>query len=181
MFSQHAAKHWMLWAGNGCQLMQKSLLSPVWQLVACKLNQGGCQPHAHTAKIKCRKFETNIPRKGISGPQSQFPYSCELWANYIFPQWVCLFCWRKYVDWSWEYINGSRTHECGNCGWGRAIPRKGIYKRNCRCSALSLNLLTLHMAGCLPWFNDWDGPFDDKNQLHSCNNALIPSLKLISW
>ncbi len=30
-------------------------------------------------KDKCRKFETNIPRKGISGPQSQFPHSfvCE--------------------------------------------------------------------------------------------------------
>ncbi len=33
----------------------------------------------HTAKTKCRKFETNIPSKGISGPQSQFPHSgvCE--------------------------------------------------------------------------------------------------------
>jgi hypothetical protein len=30
----------------------------------------------HTAKTKCRKFETNIPRKEISGPQSQFPHSC---------------------------------------------------------------------------------------------------------
>jgi hypothetical protein len=30
----------------------------------------------HTAKPKCRKLETNIPRKGISGPQSQFPHSC---------------------------------------------------------------------------------------------------------
>ncbi len=57
-----------------------------------------------------------------------------LWANYIFPRWVCLFCWRKYVDRSWEYINRSQTHECGNWGWGRAIPRKGIHKRNCRCS-----------------------------------------------
>ncbi len=42
--------------------------------------------------------------------------------------------WWKYVDWSLEYINRSQTHECGNWGWGRAIPRKGIYKRNCRCS-----------------------------------------------
>jgi hypothetical protein len=33
-------------------------------------------PARHTAKTKCRKFETNIPRKGISGPQSQFPHSC---------------------------------------------------------------------------------------------------------
>ncbi len=29
-----------------------------------------------TAKTKCGKFETNIPRRGISGPQSQFPHSC---------------------------------------------------------------------------------------------------------
>ncbi len=29
-----------------------------------------------TAKTKCRIFETNIPRKGITGPQSQFPHSC---------------------------------------------------------------------------------------------------------
>ncbi len=27
----------------------------------------------HTAKTKCRKFETNIPRRGISRSQSQFP------------------------------------------------------------------------------------------------------------
>jgi hypothetical protein len=40
----------------------------------------------NTAKTKCRKLETNIPRKGISGPQSQFPHSC------------------------------SKTHECGNWG-----------------------------------------------------------------
>ena len=40
----------------------------------------------------------------------------------------------KSVDRSWEYINRSQTHECGNWGWGRAIPRKGIYKWNCRCN-----------------------------------------------
>ncbi len=36
------------------------------------------EPHKRqcNAKTKCRKFETNIPRKGISGPQSQFPPSC---------------------------------------------------------------------------------------------------------
>ncbi len=29
-----------------------------------------------TAKKKCQKLEANIPRKGILGPQSQFPHSC---------------------------------------------------------------------------------------------------------
>ncbi len=69
---------------------------------------------------------------GASVPISTF--MC-LWAAYILPQWVCLFCCRKYVDRSWEYINRSQTHKCVNWGWGRAIPKKGIYKRNCRCSA----------------------------------------------
>ncbi len=72
---------------------------------------------------------------GASVPISTF--MC-LWANYLFPRWVCLFCWRKYVDRSWEYINRSQTQECGNRGWGRAIPRKGIYKRNCRCSVYTM-------------------------------------------
>jgi hypothetical protein len=66
---------------------------------------------------------------GASVPISTF--MC-LWANYIFPR----LKWRRYVDWSWEYINRSKTHECRNCGWGRAIPRKGIYKRNFRCSVI---------------------------------------------
>jgi hypothetical protein len=34
------------------------------------------KPACHTAKTKCRKFETNIPTKGISGSQSHFPHSC---------------------------------------------------------------------------------------------------------
>ncbi len=28
------------------------------------------------------------------------------------------------MDQSWEYINRSQTHECGNWGLGRAMPRK---------------------------------------------------------
>ncbi len=74
-----------------------------------------------------------------------------LWANYIFPRWVCLFCFRKYVDQSWEYINRSQTHKCGNWGWGRAIPRKVIYKRNCRCSVVvSSSCLLLPVSWFLP-------------------------------
>ncbi len=91
----------------------------------------------HTAKTKCRKFETNIPRKGIWGPQSQFPHSC-ICERIIYSHDGSAFSaggnmWK--VDRSWEYINRSQTHECGNWGWGRAIPRKGIYNRNCSCSA----------------------------------------------
>ncbi len=49
-----------------------------------------------TAKTQYRKFEANIPRKGIARPQSQFHIHV-LVSDYIFPRSVCL-------DWSWEYI-----------------------------------------------------------------------------
>ncbi len=57
-----------------------------------------------------------------------------LWASYTFPPSICLFFCRKYVDWSWEYVNLSQTHECVNWDWSRAIPRKGIHKWDFRCS-----------------------------------------------
>jgi hypothetical protein len=40
----------------------------------------------------------------------------------------------KYVDRSWEYINRSQTHECGNWDRGRATSLLGIYKWDFRCS-----------------------------------------------
>ncbi len=44
------------------------------------------------------KIETNIHRTGITRlPISTFIYLC---AIYIFPRSICLFCCRKYVDWS---------------------------------------------------------------------------------
>ncbi len=48
-----------------------------------------------TAKTQCRKFETNIPRKGIAQPQFQFLQSCICEIFIIFPRSVCLFCCRK--------------------------------------------------------------------------------------
>jgi hypothetical protein len=41
----------------------------------------------------------------------------------------------KYVDQSWEYINCSQTHECGNWDSGRTIPGKEINKWDFPCSA----------------------------------------------
>ncbi len=58
-----------------------------------------------------------------------------LWAIYIFPQSVCVFCWKN-VDRSWEHINRSQTHECGNWDWDRAISFLGIHKWDFSCSAL---------------------------------------------
>jgi hypothetical protein len=58
------------------------------------------------------------------------------WAIYIFPRSICLFCCRKYVDRSEEYINRSQTHEGGN--WD-CLRVRNSQKRNTewdfRCSA----------------------------------------------
>jgi hypothetical protein len=51
----------------------------------------------YTAKNQYRKFETNIPSKGIARPLSQFPHSC-LWAIYILSPSVWL-SWRKQGIW----------------------------------------------------------------------------------
>jgi hypothetical protein len=39
-------------------------------------------------------------------------------------------------DRSWKYISRSHTYKCGNWDGGRAIPRKGIYKWDFRCSVV---------------------------------------------
>ncbi len=77
-----------------------------------------------------------------------------LWAIYIFQQSDYLFYWRKiqYVDRSWEYINRSQTHECGNWDWGLAISFLGIHKWDFRCSVFNSNVsncvvFQLHQAG----------------------------------
>ncbi len=61
----------------------------------------------------------------------------------------------KYVDQSWEYINRSQTHECGNWDWGRAIPRKGINKWGFPCSACNRNIsATKSLQGnCRRWIS----------------------------
>ena len=89
-----------------------------------------------------------FPEKEYRGLSPNFHIHVSVSELYcIFPRWVCLFCWRKYVDRSWEYKNRLQTHECWNWGWGRAIPRKGIYKRNCRCSVVWFIQQTI----CLMW------------------------------
>ena len=56
-----------------------------------------------------------------------------LWAIYVL---VCLYsAAEKYL--SWEYINRSQTHECGNWDRGHAIPYLGTHKWDFRCSVLT--------------------------------------------
>ncbi len=84
--------------------------------------------YASTAKTQYRKFKTNIPRKGIAQPQSQFPHSCVCERFIYFHDWSTYSAAGKYVDWSWEYINRWQTHDCGNRDWSRAIPFLGTSK-----------------------------------------------------
>jgi hypothetical protein len=77
--------------------------------------------------------DTNIPRKGIARPQSQFHHSCvcERFINSTNRSAYC--ATGKYVDQSWENINRSQIHDWGNWDWGRAIPF--------RCSPVSMTCL----------------------------------------
>ncbi len=89
----------------------------------------------------------NIPRKRIAWSEYQFPnsYVCERFI-YSHDRSAYSAAGHTYVDRSWEYINRSQTHECGNWGWdwGRAIPRKGTNKWDFRCSACLEHSLTLN-------------------------------------
>jgi hypothetical protein len=62
-----------------------------------------------------RKFETNITRKGIVRPQSQFPHPCVLERFMNSHDRSDYTAARKYVDRSWEYINHHR-HMNGKSG-----------------------------------------------------------------
>ncbi len=51
------------------------------------------------------------------------------------------------MDRSWEYINRSQTHECGNWDWGRVISKKGTHKWDFRYSLILLYTGSYMSAG----------------------------------
>ncbi len=113
----------------------------------------GLRRYSNTILMHCKdkilKFWNKYSQKrniGVSVPISTF---MRLWAIYIFPRLVSLFCWRKYADWSWDYINRSQTNECWNWGWGRAIPRKEYIKGTfiAECDACWRNKKIKHCRG----------------------------------
>ncbi len=79
-------------------------------------------------------------------PPSSYTHLCEI---YIFPGSGSAYSAAgQYVDQSWEYINRSQTHECGNWYRGRAFPRKGIHKWDFRWSVQhDTSSVLLHNSG----------------------------------
>ncbi len=85
-------------------------------------------PFMYSQKWNCAGYIQNI----ITMFFLPIPTLCE---RFIYFQDRPVYFAAKYVEVnrSWEYINRSQTHECGNCVW------KGIHKWNFRCSVLIPN------------------------------------------
>jgi hypothetical protein len=109
----------------------------IWFLMQPRLTLGGATVSlpagwipVPTATLQRENTEISkqiFPEKKYRGLSPYFHIHASVWEIYILPWLVCLIRWRKYVDQSRVYINRSKTHECGNWGWGRALPRKGRY------------------------------------------------------
>ncbi len=85
-------------------------------------------PTGYIAKTQYRKFKTNIPRKGTVRLQSQILHSCFCEPFIYSSDRSAYSAAGKYVGRTWENINRSQTHECGNWNRGRANPFLGIHK-----------------------------------------------------
>ncbi len=118
----------------------RSVKARFWAYSLCK-NLFFCGCLLCTAKTQYRKFKINITRKGIARPQPRFPHSC-VCERFIYSQDLSAYSAAgKYVDRSWEYINRSQTHECGNWDWGRAIPFLVIFILNFRYCVFAVQFL----------------------------------------
>ncbi len=75
-------------------------------------------------KEPIQKIRYNYSQTGIGRPQSLFPHSCVCERfKYSYDR-SAYSASRKYVDWSWEYINRPQTHECGNWAEVAQFPEK---------------------------------------------------------
>jgi hypothetical protein len=90
-------------------------------------------PYAYTAKKKYRNFETNIPRKGISGSQSQFPHSC-ICEQFIYSHGRSPYLLEEICRPILGLYKSPTNTLMLKFGRGRAIPRKGIHKGDFCCS-----------------------------------------------
>jgi hypothetical protein len=60
------------------------------------------------------KIPICIPRKGIARPPSQIPHSCVCERSIYSQDRSTYFPAAEQADRSWEFVNCSQTHECGN-------------------------------------------------------------------
>jgi len=105
----------------------------------------------YTAKTQCRKFETNIPRKGIAQGQSQFPHSC-VCARLICSQYRSAYSAAgKYVDrdtlmWKWKLGLRPRNSVSGNTEMGfslQCIQTDSVSRISMLCDYFEIFLLFL--------------------------------------
>ncbi len=116
------------------------------QFLQCQLSfKQKINSKLYTAKTKCRKFETNIPRKGMSGPQSQFPHLC-VCERIIYSHGGSAFSaggnmwtdpgniqYKSLTDtWMWKLGLRPRYSQ----------ERNILYNRNCRCSVRAIGSLS---------------------------------------
>ena len=78
------------------------------------------------------------------------------------------------LDLSWEYINRSQTHECGNWDWGRAIPFLEIHFRfSVQCTRYYVRNLLRVDRWAEPQLHNWS----EEDGEDSTILAIVPRLR----
>ncbi len=98
-----------------------------------------CTKHAPSPTIP--KIRNKYSQERHCAAAVPIPSFMFLWAIYIFLPQVCLFCCRKIGGPNVGiYVDRSKTQECGNWDWGRAIPFLGLHKFKFLCSESSYSV-----------------------------------------
>ncbi len=113
---------------------------------------GESRPTVHTVFVPARSNPTTFQMADCTATKIPFIYSfsgnsaasapistfmCQ-WAIYIVPGAVYIFPPAEKADRSWEYINRTQTHECGNWDWGPDILFwEYLFSAFCLCSVVA--------------------------------------------
>ncbi len=91
-------------------------------------------PFMYSQKWNCAASLFPKQNYNVLSPNSYTQIS----VRYLYISRIGLSIWLQPNMWTdhrtWNYINRSQTHKCGNWNWGRTIPRKRIHKWDFRCS-----------------------------------------------